>query len=88
MAAFLIMLYTPTRLANRWAWFWLCTYGQFGVLLFLVLETRPMWRGPGPGQTSDKQMKGGRGCVWSIVLAIVSLWAAYGVGELVRLVLG
>lgn len=88
VAAFLLMLYTTSRLANTWAWFWFCTIGQFGVLLFLLLEPRPMWRGPGPGRPVAERMTGGRGCVWSVALGIVSLWAAYGLGGLVRLVLG
>ncbi|WP_433182291.1 hypothetical protein [Actinoallomurus sp. CA-150999] len=31
------------RYAGRWAWFWLFTVGQVGILLYLLLETRPLW---------------------------------------------
>ncbi|WP_066372755.1 hypothetical protein [Herbidospora mongoliensis] len=89
VTAFLLMTYTTTRLANRFAWFWLCTAGQLGILPFLVLEPRPLWRGPGEGKAATpNRMKGGRGCLWSILLAFVSLWAIYGAGQLVRLLLG
>lgn len=85
---FLTMLFTTPRLANRWAWFWLFTVGQVGAILYLVLEPRPLWQGPGEGLTRDKRVDGGSGCVYSILLAIVSGLAALGIGRLVELALG
>ncbi|HUR05380.1 MAG TPA: hypothetical protein VM347_22760 [Nonomuraea sp.] len=84
----LTMLFAPPRLANRWAWFWLFTVGQVGAILYLVLEPRPLWQGPGEGLTRDKRVNGGSGCAYSIILAIVSGLAALGIGRLVELVLG
>ncbi|MBT2235448.1 hypothetical protein [Nonomuraea sp. NEAU-A123] len=85
---FLAMLFSPPRLANRWAWFWLFTVGQVGAILYLVLEPRPLWQGPGEGLTRDKRVDGGSGCRYSIILAIVSGLAALGIGRLIELVLG
>jgi hypothetical protein len=88
MLVFLTMLFTSPRLANRWAWFWLFTVGQVGAVLYLVLEPRPLWQGPGEGLTRDKRVDGGSGCAYSIILGIVSGLAALGIGRLVKLVLG
>ncbi|WP_062345869.1 hypothetical protein [Herbidospora yilanensis] len=92
IVTFAVMLGSRPRLGNRWAWFWLFTVGEIGALLFLVLEPRPLWRGPGekPGEgpVHAKPISGGTGCLYSILLAVVSVGAALGVGELVRLLLG
>ncbi len=85
---FLLMLGSRPRLGNRWAWFWLFTVGEIGALLYLVLEPRVLWQGPGAGPAHSKPMTGGTGCLASILLAIVSLGAALGIGELVRMLLG
>ncbi|MFI7701452.1 hypothetical protein [Nonomuraea sp. NPDC049480] len=53
-----------------------------------MLEPRPLWQGPGEGLTRDKRVDGGSGCVYSILLAIVSRLAALGIGRLVELALG
>ncbi|WP_066363990.1 hypothetical protein [Herbidospora mongoliensis] len=86
--AFVVMVGSRPRLGNRWAWFWLFTVGEIGALLFLVLEPRPLWKGPGPGAAESKPISGHTGCLYSILLAIVSIGLALGVGELVRLLLG
>lgn len=52
LLAFFVMLGSTPRLANRWAWFWLFTVGQIGALLYLVLEPRPLWRGPVRGPSA------------------------------------
>ncbi|WP_155341812.1 hypothetical protein [Acrocarpospora corrugata] len=88
VAVFVVMLGSTPRLATRWAWFWLFTVGQIGALLFLVMEPRPLWKGPGEGITSAKRTEGRRGCLYSIALSFVSVAAALGVGQLVKLVLG
>jgi hypothetical protein len=85
--AFVGMLCYPPRLANRWAWFWMFTIGQIGVFLFLILEPRPLWRGPGEGLTRVKRVDGGSGCWYSILLGFAAVAMAVGVGELVERVL-
>ncbi|MEO3861441.1 hypothetical protein [Acrocarpospora sp. B8E8] len=88
VAAFVSMLGSTPRLANRWAWFWMFTVGQVGALLFLIMEPRPLWKGPGEGLTPTERIEGGRGCLYSILLGFVSVAVALGVGQLVKLVLG
>jgi hypothetical protein len=85
---FFAMLCSTPRLANRWAWFWLFTVGQVGALLYLMLEPRPLWRGPGEGLTRLKRVDGSSGCGYSILLALVCVPAALGIGWLVELALG
>ncbi|WP_062429063.1 hypothetical protein [Herbidospora daliensis] len=87
IAAFLLMVYSRPRLGNRWAWFWLFTVGEIGALVYLVLEPRVLWQGPGEGPAHARRMSGGTGCLVSILLAIVSVGAALGIGELVRMLL-
>ncbi|SDL39153.1 hypothetical protein [Nonomuraea jiangxiensis] len=86
--AFLVMLCSTPRLANRWAWFWMFTVGQIGALLYLVLEPRPLWRGPGEGLNRGERVSGGRGCGYSILLAITSVIVAAGIGGLLEWALG
>ncbi|PZG03368.1 hypothetical protein [Nonomuraea aridisoli] len=86
--AFLAMLCSTPRLANRWAWFWLFTVGQIGVFLFLVLEPRPLWRRHGEELAPSKRVNGRSGCGYSILLAIVSMAVAVAIGRLVELAVG
>ncbi|MEV0613683.1 hypothetical protein AB0I81_10210 [Nonomuraea sp. NPDC050404] len=87
LIAFLTMLFTTPRLANRWAWFWLFTVGDLGAIFWLLLEPRPLWRGPGEGLPRAKRVDGCSGCVLSILMAIVWGLTAMGIGRLVELVL-
>jgi hypothetical protein len=72
VGTFLFMLGGPRhRYANRWAWFWLFTIGQAGVLLYLVLEPRPVWHPSSwPAPPGRKPIGGGSGFVYGILLAI------------------
>ncbi|GAA3588777.1 hypothetical protein GCM10022419_083930 [Nonomuraea rosea] len=88
LLAFFAMLFSTPRLANRWAWFWLFTVGQIGAVLYLMLEPRPLWRGPGEGGSRAKRVDGVRGCGYSILLAIAWSLAAMGLGRLAGLALG
>ncbi|WP_285777736.1 hypothetical protein [Microtetraspora sp. NBRC 13810] len=88
VAAFVLMLGSTPRLANRWAWFWMFTVGQVGALLFLVLEPRPLWRGPGEGVTRANRVDGSRGCGYAFLLGIVSVLVPLGVGWLLGPLLG
>ncbi|MFG2072433.1 hypothetical protein [Nonomuraea maritima] len=86
--AFFVMLGSTPRLANRWAWFWLFTVGQIGALLHLVLEPRPLWRGPGEGTPRAKRVDGSSGCGYSILLAVVTTAAGVGIAWIVGRVVG
>ncbi|GGO62665.1 hypothetical protein [Nonomuraea cavernae] len=88
LLAFLAMLRFTPRLANRWAWFWLFTVGQIGVFVYLILEPRPLWRGPGEGLTRAKRVNGSGGCGYSILLALASVPVALGIAWLVALATG
>ncbi|WP_271215438.1 hypothetical protein [Streptosporangium carneum] len=85
---FLIMLGSTPRLGNRWAWFWMFTAGQIGALAFLLLEPRPLWYRRGRRPRPTRRLGGGTGCLMSILLSVVAVAAAMGVGELARRVLG
>lgn len=76
---FLIMLGSAShRYANRWAWFWLFTIGQAGVLLYLIMEPQPLWRPRSwPPHTGRAPARGGAGLMAAILLSLtVSLVAA------------
>ncbi|GAT70133.1 hypothetical protein PS9374_05813 [Planomonospora sphaerica] len=88
VAAFLIMIGSTPRLGNRWAWFWLFTAGQFGALLFLLLEPRPLWFGPEREPAPRKRWDGGTGCLFSIGLGLAAMAAAVALGRLTDLLLG
>jgi hypothetical protein len=72
VVTFLLMLgRSRHRYANRWAWFWLFTFGQAGALLYLVLEPQPIWRPRSwPPRTGRAPVRGGTGLIWSILLSI------------------
>lgn len=72
VGTFLIMLgRRHHRYANRWAWFWLLTVGQAGVLLYLILEPQPIWRPRSwPRRTDRAPTRGGTGLIWAILLSI------------------
>jgi hypothetical protein len=85
LGTFLVMLATSGhRYANRWAWFWLFTVGQVGVLLYLLFEPRPIWRPSSrmqpPGRATTT---GGQGCAWSILLSILGPFAALALSKLI-----
>ncbi|MFD0745914.1 hypothetical protein ACFQ1L_31825 [Phytohabitans flavus] len=81
VGTFLLMLgHSHHRYANRWAWFWLFTVGQVGVLLYLVLEPQPLWRPRSwPPRTDSPPIRGGTGLAWAILLSIALSLAAVGV---------
>ncbi|MGW4641290.1 hypothetical protein ACWEN6_22390 [Sphaerisporangium sp. NPDC004334] len=74
------------RAGNRWAWFWLFTVGRVGAILFLVLEPRPLWRPFDDLPPPSSRLGGGRGCLLSLVMSVISAVAAYAVGEAVEAV--
>jgi hypothetical protein len=81
IGTFLLMLgHAHHRYANRWAWLWLFTIGQVGVLLYLILEPQPLWRPRRwPRPTNRTQARGGTGLIWAILLSIAVSLAAVGV---------
>ncbi|MEU6737704.1 hypothetical protein [Streptosporangium sandarakinum] len=85
--AFLIMLGSTPRLGSRWAWIWLFTVGQVGAIGFLLLEPRPLWYRADRQPAPVVRMSGGQGCLMSVGLAIIAVFAAMGVGLLARLLL-
>ncbi|MEO3785234.1 hypothetical protein ABGB12_18030 [Actinocorallia sp. B10E7] len=74
LGTFLLMLSRPhNRYANRWAWFWLMTTGLSGVMLYLLLERRPVWASfDRPLRDPAKRLTGGWGFVCSLFLAPLS----------------
>lgn len=81
IGTFLLMLSRPHhRCANRWAWLWLFTIGQVGVLLYLILEPQPIWRPRRwPRPPNRMRARGGTGLVWAILLSIAVSVVAFGV---------
>jgi hypothetical protein len=72
------------RYANRWAWFWLFTLGQGGVLLYLLLEPQPVWR-PASWPPRDRPpVKGGMGFLYAIVLSFAVGGAGLALSAVVR----
>jgi hypothetical protein len=55
------------RVANRWAWFWMFTFGRAGVLLYLLCEPVPLWRSRLRG-TGRRPIGGGIGLVYAVLL--------------------
>lgn len=51
LATFVVMLSSRPRWGNRWAWFWMFVIGQIGILIYLLIEPRPLWR-PRPGNVA------------------------------------
>jgi hypothetical protein len=68
------------RLANRWAWFWMFTFGQLGALVYLLCEPVPLWRSQ-LLVTGRRPIGGGMGLVYSVLLAfaggLVGMVAAF-----------
>jgi len=81
IGTFLLMLSRPNhRYANRWAWLWLFTIGQVGVLLYLILEPQPLWRPRGwPRSPNRMPARGGTGLAWAVLLSIAASVVAFGV---------
>ncbi|MGC5010029.1 hypothetical protein ACLQ2R_04635 [Streptosporangium sp. DT93] len=66
--AWLLMLAGPgPRYASRWAWFWMFLIG--GSLLYVLLEPRPLWRGPHEVLPAPERIDGTRG--FAIAVAIL-----------------
>lgn len=85
VGTFLLMLCTTRhRYANRWAWFWLFTFGQAGALLYLVLEPQPIWRPRSWPPRLKPPIGGGTGLLWAILLPCGVGVVAYGIASLVR----
>jgi hypothetical protein len=55
------------RVANRWAWFWMFTFGQLGAVPYLLFEPVPLWRSQLP-VTGRRPIGGGMGLVYSVLL--------------------
>jgi hypothetical protein len=59
------------RYANRWAWFWLFTIGQGGVVLYPLMEPQPLWRPRSWARRADRRpIGGGAGFGYAILLSI------------------
>ena len=95
IGTFIVMLGSVPRWGNRWAWFWMFVVGQIGVLLYLLVEPRPLWkeqhaaaetiaREPVP----TERITGGVGCVSAIVTGIAAAFLATAVGWAVNSLLG
>jgi hypothetical protein len=84
VGTFLIMLgRADHRYANRWAWFWLFTVGQVGVLLYLMMEPRPIWRPRSWLPRTDRApARGWTGLLWAIVLSVAAGVVALGVAAI------
>ncbi|MFF4415901.1 hypothetical protein ACFYY8_25510 [Streptosporangium sp. NPDC001559] len=85
VATLMIMLGSTPRLGNRWAWFWLFGVGQIGAFAFLLLEPRPLWHRYGRPPPERGRMRGGTGCLVSIVTSVVAVGVAAAVGGLLNL---
>ncbi|MEU1882869.1 hypothetical protein ABZ470_36665 [Streptosporangium sp. NPDC020072] len=85
VATLMIMLGSTPRLGNRWAWFWLFGVGQIGAFAFLLLEPRPLWHRYGRPPPERGRMRGGTGCLLSIVTSVVAVGVAAAVGGLLNL---
>lgn len=68
LAAGLMLLRPSRRVAGRWAWTWLFTFGQAGALLYLLVEPRPLWRRPGSPLPARVPMNGAAGCLGSLLM--------------------
>jgi hypothetical protein len=85
IGTFLLMLSTTRhRYANRWAWFWLFTFGQAGALLYLVLEPQPIWRPRSWPPRIKPPIGGGTGLLWAILLPCAGSVVVYGIASLAR----
>jgi hypothetical protein len=71
------------RVANRWAWFWMFTFGQIGALLYLVREPVPLWRSELP-DAGRAPMRGGIGFLSAILLSIVAGVVGFGIAFALR----
>ncbi|GAA1284491.1 hypothetical protein Psi02_33530 [Planotetraspora silvatica] len=68
--SFVMMLRTKVhRVGNRWAWFWLFTFGQIGAVLYLLLEPRSLWWGVEPQEPPANPLGGVRGIILSFCVA-------------------
>ncbi|MFI6504691.1 hypothetical protein [Nonomuraea typhae] len=84
ITAFFVMLASRPRLANRWAWFWMFTVGQYGAPLFVLLEPRPIWSALDPVPPRVVQpVSGGAGCALALLLAYASGVLLWGIGAYV-----
>jgi hypothetical protein len=78
---FLGMLwYGGTRIGNRWYWLWMCTYGQVGVILYLLLEPEPLrpWVGRAlrffaPPASDPRKYGGIAGALMAFAMSVVSI---------------
>jgi hypothetical protein len=83
IVTFLLMLGRARhRYANRWAWFWLFTFGQAGALLYLMAEPQPVWRPKSWPPTGRTPTRGGAGCLWAILLSIAVSLVGAGIAAL------
>ncbi len=70
-----MLLTREHRYANRWAWFWMFTIGQIGVLLYLWSEPEPLLMplGRSPVRVRAHQpVAGGTGCLLSIASMLLA----------------
>ncbi|HEY2672034.1 MAG TPA: hypothetical protein VGJ07_16905 [Rugosimonospora sp.] len=71
------------RAANRWAWFWMFTIGQSGVLLYLLREPVPLGRRE-LRPTGATPTKGGMGFAHAVLLAVGTGLVALGIAAVLR----
>ncbi|MDQ1654669.1 MAG: hypothetical protein QOI35_3869 [Cryptosporangiaceae bacterium] len=84
-ATFFVMLgRREHRYANRWAWFWMFTFGAVGSLLDLLAEPAPLWaRRDLPPRDPDRRILGGNGFLLAILLSLVVSAAGWALHRLI-----
>ncbi|MGB6038227.1 MAG: hypothetical protein WBG39_00080 [Gordonia sp. (in: high G+C Gram-positive bacteria)] len=94
LGTFVAMLASRPRWGNRWAWFWMFTVGQVGVLLYLLIEPASLWKKSavspcvdaatvsGGESTPDTRVHGWRGLLYAVFLALGTAFFVGAVGWL------
>jgi hypothetical protein len=68
------------RYASAWAWFWMFTVGLAGALVYLLVETRPLWAhgADGPPGEAARRLHGSAGFLMAVLLGLATTGAAFG----------